>query len=285
MKRIKKYLKEYKAWLVESEQADLAVDIKIFNGNLQSDSPAKLILLSNSAKSFAYSKAKKGLVTIQEKNEQGWSDLGLSMLCFYWSTKLACARPYAGSLTLYLHKTASLLAVFIAAKQDKLAADTAKFLTDMIIIKDLIGFKWLEGGKAQVRMFEPFMLWLYLTSQNKPLPDRLKPGNWGIYQKVIDHWHQPEELAPILLALCDYHCQQMKDNGKDWYAEFQDPPFDLLPSEIVAIYQVREQLGLDTPKVQHPLLDTPMVALDKLVFDEDEIIQQISAAYEQFMAG
>jgi hypothetical protein len=59
-------------------------------------------------------------------------------------------------------------------------------------------------------------------------------------------------------AMCDYHCENMEDTGNndDWDPEFDHAPFDLIPWEILAIYQVRNRLGLTAPEVKHPLLIT-----------------------------
>ncbi len=83
----------------------------------------------------------------------------------------------------------------------------------------------------------------------------------GIYQNVIDEWTNERGLADALEALCRYHLSNAEDNGGAWDPEFKHAPFDLLPLEIHAIFQVRQQLGLTAPAVSSPLLSAETAAL------------------------
>lgn len=47
----------------------------------------------------------------------------------------------------------------------------------------------------------------------------------------------------------------------DSILEFTNAPFDILPVEIHAIYKVREIMGLKTPRIEHPLMNTPFGAI------------------------
>jgi hypothetical protein len=79
-------------------------------------------------------------------------------------------------------------------------------------------------------------------------------------------------FAQAIEAVCDYHCENMEDKGgdDDWDPEFDLPPFDLIPWEILAIRQVRSRLGLATPEPKHPLLEyvSSFVAQNELPADD-----------------
>ena len=80
----------------------------------------------------------------------------------------------------------------------------------------------------------------------------------GGYASVIDAWTRGgAELAKAINLACDFHCVRLRPrlHGEG------DFDYDLVggdPCEILAIYRIREQLGLDTPKIRRPLLDSPL---------------------------
>jgi hypothetical protein len=98
----------------------------------------------------------------------------------------------------------------------------------------------------------------------------------GPYQRIIEAWNQPQNLAEALHAACDFHCRRIKDTSKRFFAEFRDPPFDLVPAEILAVYTLRRALGLETPRIEHPLVEAPFAAPTGGPSEiSDELISQI----------
>lgn len=79
----------------------------------------------------------------------------------------------------------------------------------------------------------------------------------GPYQRLFAAWNDPQELTPVLEAMCELHCRQyFRDSGVLAYF-----PLSIIPAEIVALRKVREKLGLETPVIKHPLLDSPFAAI------------------------
>jgi hypothetical protein len=104
------------------------------------------------------------------------------------------------------------------------------------------------------RVFEPFVLRLFALYAGSPGDYRQIPDR---YAAVLAGWGSPKELSEALSATCDYHCDNMNDSrNEDWDPEFAEPPFDLIPWEVLAIREVRTRLGLPTPLPAHPLLAT-----------------------------
>ncbi len=80
----------------------------------------------------------------------------------------------------------------------------------------------------------------------------------GPYQEALQHWQgEPRLLAQHLAGLLDLHLQQT--HGQ--LSSFADPPSRLYPLEVIAVRQVREWLGLPTPKVEHALMFTNLVTM------------------------
>ena len=96
------------------------------------------------------------------------------------------------------------------------------------------------------------------------------PDNFGQYGNVFEAWQQPAELADAIHLICDRHVEQINMGDPDEIGEFENNPYDIFPSEILALYRVREKLGLATPSVKHPLLDTPFVNVPKDITCEPE---------------
>jgi hypothetical protein len=107
-----------------------------------------------------------------------------------------------------------------------------------------------------IRHLEPFFIWL-LEKCERPDGRPILPSdfNYGPYGGIVEHWDGPENsLAAALIEGCEYHCQRMFSTGNS--EEFYPMPYTLVPVEILAVRMVRDQLGLITPQVKHPLLDT-----------------------------
>ena len=57
----------------------------------------------------------------------------------------------------------------------------------------------------------------------------------------------PFSLDEAISGVCDYHCEHTVDGSRG--DEFASGPFDLYPVEILAIYNIRERLGSEPPKI------------------------------------
>lgn len=93
--------------------------------------------------------------------------------------------------------------------------------------------------------------------------------DFGPYTSIFSGWNEPQRLDEAICAACDYHVQQIKADG-----EFENNPHDIFPSEILALYRIRERLGLETPAVKHALLDTPFTDVPESInYEPDSLVQ------------
>jgi hypothetical protein len=109
--------------------------------------------------------------------------------------------------------------------------------------------------------FEPFIMKLFGLWKGVDLKfDGVKVCPQGVYQEILDAWHDETALAKAMTAACDYHCLR-SFNDPNGFPEFAWEPYNVFPVDILAIQRVRRDLGLKTPTIEHPLLDTPLTKI------------------------
>lgn len=99
-----------------------------------------------------------------------------------------------------------------------------------------------------------------------------------ILNELLERWREPEstELAASMIAVCDYHTHRCRTNTAKEFYEFDDGLFTHFPVEILMLYRLREYVGLTVPKVDHPLLNTPLGKLPGAMSCEpDALLSQV----------
>jgi hypothetical protein len=96
-----------------------------------------------------------------------------------------------------------------------------------------------------------------------------------IYEGILERWDNPDPdaLTPWLLAACDRHTHESKQDGK---AVFYDcSAFPRTPLEILFLFQLRELIGLSSPVLEHPLMEMPFDRLPEpqAAYVPDELVQ------------
>jgi hypothetical protein len=122
------------------------------------------------------------------------------------------------------------------------------------------------------RRLDPFLLWIWQKKMVKNGPvELLSDVDYRAYHSIIKAWDDPYLLESSITEACEYHCQRMFDS--DDYPEFSHMPYAFVPVEILVIYKIRDELGLETPKVHHPLLATPCSKIQGSPCDvQDELL-------------
>jgi hypothetical protein len=150
----------------------------------------------------------------------------------------------------------------------------------------LIGsFKDRAVGWGGMRTpFQPFMACLFCLWQGQSWQSILPAEvSLGPYQRIIDAWNgSGQELTEALASACDYHTRRCDHSGGE-DGEFYHTLYDVFPAEILAIMRVRELLGLRSPTVDHPLMQTPL-AKPQSPYDpaNDKVLQVVLAKARSF---
>jgi hypothetical protein len=107
----------------------------------------------------------------------------------------------------------------------------------------------------------------------------------SVYSNVVAGWNDPAKLAAAIVAMCDYRLTRMEDTDED-IGEFCDIPYKIVPVEYLALGQVRKLQGLDLPRVDHHLLQTPFAKPPELISPvSDPLLDRSLAAVRESLSG
>jgi hypothetical protein len=98
-----------------------------------------------------------------------------------------------------------------------------------------------------------------------------------VYNALAKHWRHPEAepLVPVLLAVCDEHTRR-NVRGKPYDYKYDFDCFARTPVEILLVFKLRQELGLPNPKLDHPLMNTPLGVLpEERPFEYDDLLAPV----------
>lgn len=105
----------------------------------------------------------------------------------------------------------------------------------------------------------PFVLSVFAKWKHIALPDDVSSVVPEAYRQVLDsQTSAPEEILPAIVDACDFHLSRSKYHTNSETFEFAGPIYTIYPVEILFVFCIRQILGLENPKVDHPLMNTPL---------------------------
>jgi len=210
--------------------------------------------------------ARKGCVSIADGQlEVGWSGMRrfFEYQIFLARTHLQIAELVRAPEASFPSRTPFHMLGMALTFHD---CEKSRWLGEIVIqsrVSKLLGRRW---GSERREPFQCYICELFCRSIDNPV----FPDDFGPYAELFQSWDRQEELAHAISSVGDYHVQQIRTDG-----EFENNPHDIFPSEILALYRVREKLGLETPWVKHPLLETPFTQVpEKIAYEPDPLVVQ-----------
>jgi hypothetical protein len=90
--------------------------------------------------------------------------------------------------------------------------------------------------------------------------DRLPPVDVPVYSALATEWRLASEqrIASILEDACKLHLEGAEDQPAMALPYFGDHVYAVYPVEILLILQLRKDIGLSVPTLQHPLMRMPL---------------------------
>lgn len=184
-----------------------------------------------------------GARAVFEGDVEGWANIDRSFNYLSVSARIT-------SKLLQASFAASVVANAVVFGEDMTASALAARLIHSL--EDRAIFPIWEYGSFGALMVK---LWgLYQGLEVNIARSNLAP--LGVYQSILAGWHDDAALSRALSDACDYHLEQTLDRSP--YPEFVWPPYMLFPVDILVVGEIRRRLGLTTPQVDHPLLNTPL---------------------------
>jgi hypothetical protein len=89
----------------------------------------------------------------------------------------------------------------------------------------------------------------------------------GVFAPLVALIREPDanQLIEPILHVLDWHTHETDVKHRGQYAEFSFGKFAAWPIEILALFRVRECLGLSNPELDHPLMALPLSKLQPIV--------------------
>jgi hypothetical protein len=127
------------------------------------------------------------------------------------------------------------------------------------VARGYFGFFKHDGACGRMGKFI-FRLFLDWQQWNISLPHDVT--DIELYATVLNCWRDPgfERLTPALLECCDWHLEQTHHDTDENTYEFNSMAY-AYPIEILAVFRLRELCGLTNPKLDHPLMNSPLGVL------------------------
>lgn len=291
VKTIGRVVESHRKWLQRTALKLEERERAAFEKALSVDALHAFMLIASTLDGLGTVHATRGLVGLFDGREGAWLDIERSWLYRSWEARLrikvAAQSAFLGQfrgvgtgLSQSAHNAVLVLAYDLAFASGRRTVWMVQPLTDVL--------RGDPRDRPDREHLERFVLAIEGFAQGRAAPVA-EVDEMGVYGEVVRSWSDPKRLRDALLAACEYHCENMVDTGdEDFTPEFRDPPFDLVPAEILAVIRVRERLGLETPAVDHPLLALDFfrhAAAAAEVRIEDDLIARVSDKYDQFFGG
>lgn len=252
-KQIARLIRNHRQWLRDVsedvfDQAVLSLERNLANADLPSLRVAASLLGD-----FGFYYGIRGAVGLNDGQAEAWDEINLSGSYHLHGLRLRFVLwSHLGDEPRFNLRINSVACALCFSLANQLSY-WAELFADMLSQAEW-NTQMVNAPNWQQRLFEPFTLQLARINESKSPESPGSHRTSGVYADILAAWHSPVLLSDALSAACDYHCENMEDDGGDWVAEFCDSPFDLIPWEVLAIQAVRRRLGHSTPIPVHPLL-------------------------------
>jgi hypothetical protein len=242
--------------------------------------------------SLSYYYGIRGTLGVIDGREGAWDDIDRSVAYQFWGVRVAAGCTFkrlkagqdADSIRLYheLPVAASLFCYAVVHELHEWQKQIWRLLTKAISTPGAVNpVYWRDQGSFELFVLRRFEGTAFAGREFR-WPDYLQSPDLGPYWDVINHWDHPSDFPQALRQICDYHCQNLEQlSHRDPRPPFIEPPFDLMPYEVLAIRKLRISLGLEMPEIDHPLMATPLAVHDRPFTApySDDVLNRVEELY------
>src|SRR6266516_96196 len=115
-------------------------------------------------------------------------------------------------------------------------------------------FYGLDQNKLTPFVLSVFAKWKNIALTPEEFPFEIPDGYKVLLQNLTQ---EPDEIRRDIAKACDFHLSRSKEHTDSETYEFADTVYAIYPVEILMVFLIRQLLGLNNPKVEHPLLNSP----------------------------
>jgi hypothetical protein len=279
----KRFIKFYKEWLSEPRHYNFMVDdsLKTLSSLFDTMSPELRIKQAIPLMLIGVYNFAKGGYDCFNDARLGWKTIKKAILYQYWEHRICYRfwqnpeRRKKGSYD--VNTTIPHLVALSKVITPIEGAWFAKYYATSVKDDNLYWNKDDDYGNK----FPYFVIWLLgkLGFTNEFGDSKLFPP----YNKIALSWNNSSDLANAIHIVCDHHLVSNTENSKGEMGDFFDHLAIINPIEIHLLEHVRKALGLDTPSVNHELLQEPFYPIPDFVneisteeiINEDKVLQQV----------
>ena len=224
-----------------------------------------------------------GAIAVLKGDVDGWQHLQTGLAYDNWRSRITVSFQESQDFQIeavFYNATAVLLAHAIATREDNCAV----WFGERMMNGFVHGTGIFSSGNATP--FGMFMVKLFALWKGREGELRGKNfGDLGPFQTVFTAWKRTEALSRALEEVCDFHCDHARYRA-DGNMIFLWEPYRVLPVEILAVRRIRADLGLPTPEVQHPLMQTPLAEVPETIPPvKDALLEKIIAKARSVFPG
>lgn len=258
----------------DNKERMLDKQIREIGQKMGSSDPSQAVGLGSSLKYISVWEATSGALAVLNEDSGGWLQLAKAAVYYFWGCRIVLyfydvdtrsPKPPRENYNKAALCFAQLLALGHKEEANWIGERLARGLLDGAF------FNWLPNAQ-----FSPFVICLYRLWHGESPEEGFSPEtNIDAYRQIIGSWSTGgDAFKNGLLSACDYHTQRIDYNKTDH--EFYDEVYAAFPLEILAIQQIRKDLGMEIPQIEHPLMKTPLAfPPDAPLFVSDELLESI----------
>jgi hypothetical protein len=283
-KAILKLISLHRNWLDDNRDRIRDRELRYLEDAINQRTPQSMLSAATAADGLALCYGIEGIIRTFDGDIGGWAEIDRSVQYHLLTLRLESEAffrrfsPAGLNLTNYTSRAACLICYGSVCGQNQWSRLAERILRRIADTKGAADEPYWSN-----RVLEPFVLACCDLRNGTCDVSHVAATDMGIYSDIFSSWNDSEHLRAALLAICDYHCEQMDDTGGD-YDEFKYTPFDVIPCEVLFVRQIRESLGLGFPAVEHPLMQTPLAAVKSCRKEvDDPLLNRIESTFAEWL--
>jgi hypothetical protein len=276
-KRIKldREIRELQEWVPRQQARLRDSTLSFIDEALAANDPKKLMSAAGELGRLWNWYGIDGGMRVLRGDTEGWQEMSRALGCEMGEVAIFAYAYESGHNRnpVVLGNSVALMLAHSMAVGDHQAANWLAAHLEASIRTGVFG-KWVSANA-----FEPFILQLHAKRLGRVIDFGGPTPSLGPYEAVFSAWSADDgSFALAIREACDHHLMSVNDTS-NWTAEFAASIYRVWPAEIIAVERVRQRLGLSTPRVEHPLLATPLATPpgDVVAAYADETVQRLVA--------